>query len=57
LLVRGELSAIAKLLDSAAAFRRDMLKAISGATRPHVVEWTPPLWTNDEKARRVHVLG
>ena len=53
--VRGELSAIAALLDSAAAFRRDMLKVISGAThRPHVIEIdTIP----DQKARRVHVLG
>jgi hypothetical protein len=30
-LVRGELSAIAKLLDSAAVFRRELLKVISSA--------------------------
>jgi hypothetical protein len=52
--VRGELSAIAKLLDSAAAFRRDMLKVISGATRPQVVKIDA---IPDQKARRVHVLG
>jgi hypothetical protein len=54
LLVRGELSAISKLLDSAAAFRRDMLKAISVATLPHVVEIDA---VSDQKARRVHILG
>ena len=54
LLVRGELSAITKLLDSAAAFRRDMLKVISAATRPHVVEFDA---ATDQKVRRVHVLG
>jgi hypothetical protein len=52
--VRGELSAIAKLLDSAAVFRRDMLKVISGATRPHVVEIDA---VSDQKVRRVHILG
>jgi hypothetical protein len=53
--VRGELGAIAKLLDSAAAFRRDMLKVISGASRrSHVIEIDA---IPDEKARRVHVLG
>jgi hypothetical protein len=58
LLVRGELSAIAKLLDSAAVFRRDMLRVISGATRPHVVELdAAALDRHDQKARRVHVLG
>jgi hypothetical protein len=58
LLVRGELGAIAKLLDSAAVFRRDMLKVISNATRPHMVE--PDAATpeqRDQKACRVHVLG
>jgi hypothetical protein len=67
LLVRGELSAIAKLLDSAAVFRRDMLKVISGATRLHAVEAvemdTAALDLRDQdqhdqqKVRRVHVLG
>jgi hypothetical protein len=53
--VRAELGAIAKLLDSAAAFRRDMLTAISGATRrPPIVEIDS---VPDQKARRVHVLG
>jgi hypothetical protein len=54
LLVRGELGAITKLLDSAAAFRRDMLKVISEATRPNVVEIDAAA---DQKVRRVHVLG
>jgi hypothetical protein len=61
-LVRGELSAIAKLLDSAAVFRRDMLKVISSATRLHAVEMdTAPHQhdqdQHDQKVRRVHVLG
>jgi hypothetical protein len=60
--VRGELSAIARLLDSAAVFRRDMLRVISGATRPHVVELGAAAAPDqhdphDQKARRVHVLG
>lgn len=54
LLVRTELGAIAKLLDSAAAFHRDLLKVISGATPCQVVEINAPA---DQKARRVHVLG
>jgi hypothetical protein len=67
-LVRGELSAIAKLLDSAAVFRRDMLKVISGATRLHAVEHRAEMDTaafdlrdqdqrGQQKVRRVHVLG
>jgi hypothetical protein len=58
LLVRAELGAIAKLLDSAAVFRRDMLKVISAATRPHVVEVdADALDQRAQKARGVHVLG
>jgi hypothetical protein len=52
--VRTELSAIAKLLDSAAAFRRDMLTVISAATHPRASQTDP---VPDQKARHVHVLG
>jgi hypothetical protein len=52
LLVRRELGAIAGLLDSAAVFRRGMLKAISDATRPKVAEVETPA----QKVRHVHVL-
>lgn len=53
LLVRRELSAIAQLLDSAAAFRRDMMRVTSQASRPQVVA----IDASPQKAGRVHVLG
>jgi hypothetical protein len=53
LLVHGELNAITGLLDSAAAFRRDMLKAIAQATPSNVV----PIDAVPNRVRHVHVLG
>jgi hypothetical protein len=52
-LIRRELGAIAGLLESAAAFRRDMLRVTCGATPAPVV----PIDAPGIKARRVHVLG
>jgi hypothetical protein len=52
-LVRKELGAIAGLLDSAAAFRRDMLKVTCEATPTPAI----PIDASGTKARRVHVLG
>jgi hypothetical protein len=69
LLVRCELGAITELLDSAAVFRRDMLKAISDASR-HAApialaarsDQFMPIDSHanqsaDQKVPRVHVLG
>jgi hypothetical protein len=53
LLVHGELNAITVLLDSAAAFRRDMLKAIADATSSKVVA----IDAVPNRVRHVHVLG
>jgi len=52
--IRAELSGISKLLDSAAALRRDRLKGISATTPSHVVEFDSEAV---ETVRRVHVLG
>jgi len=51
--VHGELNAITGLLDSAAAFRRDMLKAITEATPSNVVR----IDAAPNRVRHVHVLG
>jgi hypothetical protein len=53
LLMRGELSAIMRLLDSAAVFRRNMLKVVSDATPRNVIA----IDANPHKVRHVHVLG
>jgi hypothetical protein len=53
LLVQTELTAIAGLLDSAAVFRRDMMRTISVASLPKVVE----IDSAPQKVRHVHVLG
>lgn len=53
ILMRGELTAIMRLLDSAALFRRDMLKAVSDATPKNVVA----IDAGPHKVRHVHVLG
>jgi hypothetical protein len=63
LLVRGELRAIQGLLDSAAAFKRNMLKAIAQATpatvfQPGAFQATvQAIDAAPKKAGCVHVLG
>ena len=52
--VRSELSALAKLLDAAGAYRRDILKAISAAVHPPVSRIHDAA---GQTVRRVHVLG
>lgn len=52
--IRSELSAIANLLDSAAAYRRGMLSALSAANRPHLPDSDA---SEAETVRSVHVLG
>lgn len=52
--IRSELRAIANLLDSAAAYRRGMLSALSAANRPPVADLGPG---TAQTVRGVHVLG
>jgi hypothetical protein len=52
--VRQELNAIDSLLDSAAAFRRNMLKAASSVTGPPVIDTGAAA---AQTVRHVHVLG
>jgi hypothetical protein len=52
--VRRELGAVSNLLDSAAVFRRDMLKAVSGATRSRAIDINTAA---PQTVARVHVLG
>jgi hypothetical protein len=52
--MRAELSAIAGLLDSAAAFRRNMLKAAPAATRILAIDIDPAA---TQTVPRVHMLG
>jgi hypothetical protein len=58
--IQQELNSIARLLDSAAAFRRDLLRVISkatqGATAPEQTG-IAQIDTEEEKARRLHVPG
>ena len=51
--IRGELKAIEGLLDTAAAWRRDLLSVMSAASRARVVDISDGV----RKAGRVHVLG
>lgn len=52
-LMQRELNGITALLDSAARFRRDMLKTISEATPSPVIS----IDAGSDKVRHVHVLG
>lgn len=52
--IRSELNSISKLLDSAAAFRRNRMKGISGKTPVQAVEYDAEA---DEMVRHVHILG
>lgn len=52
--IRGELTAIAKLLDSAAAYRRGMLSALAAENRPLAIDPDPDA---SQTVPGVHVLA